>query len=512
MGGKQGLGPALLDIAQIFHRGPGDAEAVKGAGAAANLVQNHKRTPGSVAQDIGSFAHFHHESALSACQVIGRAHAGEHVVHQGDVGLLGGDEGTHVGHQDDQGHLAHVGAFACHVGAGDDLHALVVDVHVRVVGHKHAVAERPLHHRVAAIADQQRALLVEDGPRIVVFPGHPGQGKQGIQPFQRFRRALEPLHAGRDLAAHAVEELQLQFHALLLGPGDLPFDLAQFVRGEALGVGQGLPPLIAQGHQGIIGLGDFDIIAENPVILDAQGLDAGLLPLLGLQVAEPYLALGGGGTVFIQLGVVAGTDHGALGDLQGSIRIDGVLQKLGQFRQGIQGPQRLDHRLAAFVRQGGLQDGHLLEGAQKGQTIPGVDGIVGNLGKDALHIVDVAQGLVELFRQDVAAVQGADRVQTLFDIRLIQQRLLHPAAQQTPAHGRGGLIQQPQQAAPLAAAGQAFGQFQIAPGCGVQGHGLIFRQHPQGGDMGHGVLLGLVQIAHQSAGGVGRRQQGRVQA
>ena len=34
-----------------------------------------------------------------------------------DAGGLGGDEGTHLGHEHDEGHLTHVGGLAGHVGA-----------------------------------------------------------------------------------------------------------------------------------------------------------------------------------------------------------------------------------------------------------------------------------------------------------------------------------------------------------------------------------------------------------
>ncbi len=42
-------------------------------------------------------------------------------------------------HQHNQRDLTHIGAFAGHVGAGDNLHAQVTVVHFSVVGHKQIV-------------------------------------------------------------------------------------------------------------------------------------------------------------------------------------------------------------------------------------------------------------------------------------------------------------------------------------------------------------------------------------
>jgi hypothetical protein len=45
-------------------------------------------------------------------------------------------QSCNVGHEPDQRHLAHVGAFPRHVGPGDDEHPLIITVHDGVVGTK----------------------------------------------------------------------------------------------------------------------------------------------------------------------------------------------------------------------------------------------------------------------------------------------------------------------------------------------------------------------------------------
>ena len=78
-----------------------------------------------MAQDLGHLVHLHHEGGLAGGQVVGGADAGEDPVHHADDGALGGHEGAHLGHEDDEGGLAHVGGLAGHVGAGDDGHPVV---------------------------------------------------------------------------------------------------------------------------------------------------------------------------------------------------------------------------------------------------------------------------------------------------------------------------------------------------------------------------------------------------
>ena len=90
-------------------------------------------------QDVRHLRHLHHEGGLSGAQVVAGADAGEDAVHHADVGVGRGDEAAHLGHQDDQRHLAHIRGLARHVGAGDDGHPVLLFAHKRVVGDEQAV-------------------------------------------------------------------------------------------------------------------------------------------------------------------------------------------------------------------------------------------------------------------------------------------------------------------------------------------------------------------------------------
>ena len=132
---------------------------------------------------------------------------------------------------------------------------------------------------------------------------------------------------GRDLPADGVKEAVFDLLGLLVRPGDLFLQLLELRGGEALGVGQGLAADIAVRHQGIIGLRDLDIVAEHPVILDAQVFDAGCFAFPGFQIQEPLFPLDGGAAKLVQFGIVAladdarvqGGQRGLRGDRRGQV-------------------------------------------------------------------------------------------------------------------------------------------------------------------------------------------------
>ena len=77
--GEQGVGAQL---GEAFCRSPGEGQTIEGAGPAADFVHQHQAAVGRVVQDIGCFAHFHHERRASARQIIAGADPGEYPVYQ----------------------------------------------------------------------------------------------------------------------------------------------------------------------------------------------------------------------------------------------------------------------------------------------------------------------------------------------------------------------------------------------------------------------------------------------
>ena len=118
VGGEEGAAADVL--VEVFDDGPGEREAVVGAGAAADLVEDDEAARGGGVEDAGGLGHLDHERALAAGELVAGADAGEDAIGDADGGAAGRDEAAHLGHERQQRDLADVGAFAGHVGAGDE--------------------------------------------------------------------------------------------------------------------------------------------------------------------------------------------------------------------------------------------------------------------------------------------------------------------------------------------------------------------------------------------------------
>ena len=110
----------------------------------------------------------------------------------------------------------------------------------------------------------------------------------------------------------------------------------------------------------------------------------------------------------------------------------------------------------------------------------------------------MAQSLDDLGPLHAVAEQSLHAVQPVVDGRRADQRLLQPAAQQALAHGGLGLVQHPEQGAPLFPPAHGLGQFQVGPGHRRELHILGFGVADNGLEPLHTVLLGAAQIGQQA--------------
>ena len=111
---------------------------------------------------------------------------------------------------------------------------------------------------------------------------------------------------------------------LLFGGEDFALVLLQLGRGEALGVDQRLLALVVGGGQMQVGLGDFDVVAEDVVEADLERLDAGAGALAGFDLGDELAAVLAEVAQFVELGVVAGADGAAVGEVDGRLVGDGT--------------------------------------------------------------------------------------------------------------------------------------------------------------------------------------------
>ena len=65
--------------------GPGDADAIEGGGAPADLVHEDQAVLRGAMEDAGGLGHFHHEGGAAAGQIIRGSYPGEYLIHRADL-------------------------------------------------------------------------------------------------------------------------------------------------------------------------------------------------------------------------------------------------------------------------------------------------------------------------------------------------------------------------------------------------------------------------------------------
>ena len=374
VGGEQGFCPQTPGAGGVFQHRPGNGHAVIGGGAPADFVQNQQAPGGGVFQNVGDLRHFHHKGGLPGGQVVAGADAGEDPVSKADFRRAGGDEGSHLGHQDDQRHLAHIGGFARHVGAGDNADGVVLPTDAGVVGHKKGILQHGLHHRVPSALDGNFPSQGDFRTAVAPLNRHGGEAAQGVRSGHGGGGLLHPGGLLGKIFPQLGENLIFQGGEPVLGGEHLVFQLLQFLGDVAFAVGQGLLADVVFRHLVDKGLGYFNIISEHPVEAHLQGADAGFLPLRGLDGGDGAAAALH--NVPQTVGFLAGAlaDDAALPDGQGRIVNQGVFNPVGAVRQGIDGLLQLPQQGRFAFLQLGLHLRQRPEAPGQTQKVPAVDG------------------------------------------------------------------------------------------------------------------------------------------
>ena len=151
MGREQGA--TAIDAGQILQTGEADRDAILGRRAAADLVHDDEGAGRGVAEDVGRLEHLDHEGGLVAEEVVGGADAAEEPVDDAEGGVGGGDEGARLRQDGDEGVLPQEGAFARHVGPGQEPDALRLAHEAVVADEGPALFEQALRDGWVAAGD-----------------------------------------------------------------------------------------------------------------------------------------------------------------------------------------------------------------------------------------------------------------------------------------------------------------------------------------------------------------------
>ena len=101
MGGKKGLGAETRILVNVFHYRPSNGNAVVGARAAPQLVEEHEAALAEVVEYRRRLVHLHHKRGFAERYVVGSPHTGENLVDYAYLGGIGRHEAADLRQQDD---------------------------------------------------------------------------------------------------------------------------------------------------------------------------------------------------------------------------------------------------------------------------------------------------------------------------------------------------------------------------------------------------------------------------
>ena len=161
VGGKEGLGPNL--VMDMLDNGLGQSHPVIGGCSSTQLVKEDEGILAGQTDCLIGLHHLYHKGRLATNQVIRCPDAGKDGIENWQFSPVSWNVGTHLGHDDDNGQLAHIGGLSAHVGASNQLH-IGLAVQIDGVGDIGLSPHDLLHYRMAAIFNGDGLTIGEAWP------------------------------------------------------------------------------------------------------------------------------------------------------------------------------------------------------------------------------------------------------------------------------------------------------------------------------------------------------------
>ena len=310
---------------------------------------------------------------------------------------------------------------------------------------------------------------------------------------------------------HAAEQFIFEFRDPFLGTQDFGFEFFQFAGDVPLGIREGLLADPFLRYVALERTGHFEVVAEDLVVADLQFRDAGAFPLLGFDGGEVPLTVRDDVAEFIEFGTVALFDHAAFPDREGRVFGDGLLDEGHDVFQGVD--VRLDalHEAGLCALQKQFDGQQALYGLIEAAQLSRVRRAVGDAGDEPFHIVDGSHVLGDLIAQGEVVHEVLHRVLAFRDAAGRQQGLFDPGPEQTLAHRRPGLVEDPEEGAALLPVAERFSELKVPPGGEVELHIFVVGVELDLPDVLEVCLLDFEQVLEGHAEGTGAVLGGQFQ-
>ncbi len=451
MGGKEGTGAGAFGGVEVFNDGPGDGEAVVGAGAAPDFVEDDEAFGAGVVEDVGGLVHLDHEGGVPPGEFVTGTDAREDAIDKAEAATVGGDPCAALRHQDKEGDLPDISGFTRHIGAGDqrDLGVVgvgAVAVEVAVIRDKGVGAgetEAFLAHHLfddgmAALLDFKGVGIVELGLAVAPFAGEATPAGKDVDFREGSRGFAEGVGLCEDCLDEFKEEGFFACEGFFIGLQDFAFAFLEDLGGETLGVLHGLPAGVVLRDALEVAFGDFDVVTESAGITDAEIFDPGAFLFLLLEFSEPLLAVAGEAAAMVELVVVAVADRAAFVDFGREFFGEGAFELLVEGGEIVDACRQCRDGGSGEFEEGGGDGGEGLEGFADPAQFAGAAQAVLESPENALEVADAPELGLDLGIKSLAGDKFCNALLTALYFREAALGCGEPAFEATGTGGGHG--------------------------------------------------------------------------
>ena len=304
----------------------------------------------------------------------------------------------------------------------------------RIVWDEHIALQDALHQRMPPVADADAAVRAHGRADIAIGCGRRRKALQDIDARNRTGDALNRHELLAYALAQLCEEMILKGGDLLLCAENLRLEVLQLLRDETLRIRERLLADIALGHLIAPTVAHLDVVAEHLVVADLERLDARARAFTFLHLLQEGLAVMGKTAEFIEIGMIARTDHAALAHREPRLIHERTRELVTQRIEGLDLPcctHKETARCRCETRAHGGQGG---EGDAQGDEVACVRRLRLNACQEPLEVIDRMQGIAQVSAQRTLFHQLCHRIQPRINAVRREQRMFEPRFQEARSH------------------------------------------------------------------------------
>ena len=305
-------GPATDSLMQRFGNRPREGNPVVGTRSAPDFVEHDQAFRRCAVENPRCFDHFDHERTQAAGQFIARTDAGKDPIDHADLRFRSREKGAGLRHDHQQRDLSNKGAFSRHIRAGNQVDHRVGAAAVGVIWDKGPGFLGPFEDRMTPLANMEYRLFDHRGARVMIFRGDLRQGTERVEHGERTGGALNFTPFGGDFLPQSDEKIVFERFGLFLRAENLLLVDFEFLGNIAFGVFERLLADIFRRNFIAVQARYLDIIAENGIKADFERRNSRARRFRGLIRRQPLLAAASEFTVFVEFGVITGSDKAAV--------------------------------------------------------------------------------------------------------------------------------------------------------------------------------------------------------